>query len=243
MSRMILVRHAQATFSTDPSEAFENYDQLSPLGLKQADSLGEELVRSGVVFDRVFVGPAQRHRQTADAVASAYARSDRPWPDPVTVEQLEEHSGARVVEKVLSRPEYEGQLEAIQARDSDGKQRARAYFSAFRQITRSWARDELPSDIGVEESWQAFRARVESGVGHILDDVGSGTTIGVFTSGGPIGSIVAWVLGLDDERAMELAWAVQNTTLTELVFREEGLSLKSFNAQPRFSSVELATYV
>ena len=238
-----MVRHAQASFSADPSVAFENYDQLSPLGLEQADALGDEFARSGVVFDHVFVGPALRHGQTADAVASAYSRNDRPWPDPVTVKQLEEHSGARVVENALSRPEYEAEREAIQAPGSDSKHRARAYFSAFRGIMRSWARGELPSGVGVEESWQRFRARVERGVDRIIGAAGRGATVGVFTSGGPIGSTVAAALGLDDEDAMELAWAVQNTTVTEFVFREDRLSLNSFNAQPRFSSVELVTYV
>ncbi len=38
-----MVRHAQASFSVDPSVAFDNYDQLSPLGLEQADALGDEL--------------------------------------------------------------------------------------------------------------------------------------------------------------------------------------------------------
>ncbi len=95
----------------------------------------------------------------------------------------------------------------------------------------------------MEESWQAFRARVERGVDRIVEEAGYGSTVGVFTSGGPIGSTVASVLGLDDEQAMEFAWAVQNTTVTEFVFREDRLSLKSFNAQPRFSSVELVTYV
>ncbi len=238
-----MVRHAQASFSVDPSVAFDNYDQLSPLGLEQADALGDEFVRSGVVFDHVFVGPAHRHGQTADAVASAYARNDLIWPDPVNVKHLEEHSGAQVVEKALSRPEYVQLRDAIQAPDSDSRQRARAYFAAFRQIMRTWARGELPSGVAVEESWQAFRARVERGVDRIVEEAGHGSTVGVFTSGGPIGSTVASVLGLDDEQAMEFAWAVQNTTVTEFVFREDRLSLKSFNAQPRFSSVELVTYV
>jgi len=234
MSRIIMVRHAQASFSVDPSVAFDNYDQLSPLGLEQADALGDEFVRSGVVFDHVFVGPAHRHGQTADAVASAYVRNDLIWPDPVNVKQLEEHSGAQVVEKALSRPEYVQLRDAIQAPDSDSRQRARAYFAAFRQIMRTWARGELPSGVAVEESWQAFRARGERGVDRIVEEAGHGSTIG---------STVASVLGLDDKQAMEFAWAVQNTTVTEFVFREDRLSLKSFNAQPRFSSVELVTYV
>ena len=251
MSRIILVRHAQATFSADPAEAFENYDQLSPLGLTQADALGEEFVRSGVVFDRVFVGPARRHEQTADVAASAYSRSDLPWPNPSTVEELQEHSGASVVEIMLSTAQYADARRQIQAPGADSRTRARAYFSAFREITRSWARADLPSDPGSEsgalldavESWQAFRARVERGMRKILDEVGGSGTIAVFTSGGPIGSTVARALGLADEQAIELAWAVQNTTVTEFVFRADRLSLKSFNAQPRFSSVELVTYV
>ena len=243
MTRIILVRHAQASFSVDPSVAFDNYDQLSPLGLEQADALGDEFVRSELVFDHVYVGPALRHGQTADAVAAAYSRNDLIWPDPVSIKQLEEHSGAQVVGNALSRPEYAGLRDAIQAPGSDSRERARAYFSAFRQIMRSWARGELPTGVDVTESWQAFRARVERGIGRIVADVGRGATVGVFTSGGPIGSTVASVLGLDDEQAMEFAWAVQNTTVTEFVFREDRLSLKSFNAQPRFSSVELVTYV
>jgi broad specificity phosphatase PhoE len=94
-----------------------------------------------------------------------------------------------------------------------------------------------------EESWQAFRARVHEGVHEILAESGRGATVAAFTSGGPIGSTVAHVLGLDDERALELAWTVENTTLTELLFTEGRVSLKTFNAQPRIGAPELVTYV
>ena len=67
--------------------------------------------------------------------------------------------------------------------------------------------------------------------------------MGVFTSGGPIGSTVASVLGLVDEQALELAWILQNATLTELLFAGGRVSLKSFNVQPRLGSPELCTYV
>jgi broad specificity phosphatase PhoE len=109
-------------------------------------------------------------------------------------------------------------------------------------VTRLWARGELPDGL-VEEPWQAFRARVERGVRQILAEAGRGTTVAAFTSGGPIGSTVARVLGLDDERALELAWTVENATLTELLFTEGRVSLKSFNAQPRIGAPELVTYV
>jgi broad specificity phosphatase PhoE len=80
-------------------------------------------------------------------------------------------------------------------------------------------------------------------VRQILDESGRGSTVAAFTSGGPIGSTVAWALGLDDERAIELAWMVENATLTELLFSGDRVSLKSFNAQPRVGSPELVTYV
>jgi broad specificity phosphatase PhoE len=68
-------------------------------------------------------------------------------------------------------------------------------------------------------------------------------TTAVFTSGGPIGSTVAWALGLGDQAALELGWALQNATVTELVQREGRVWLKSFNAHPRIGSAELHTHV
>ena len=259
MSRLILVRHAQASFSPDPSRAFVDYDRLSELGHQQAEALGEELVAAGVAFDRAFTGPAARQRQTAEGVAAVYARHGRPFPELHTLDALEEHSGATVVRRALAEPEHEADrvrlgvaLDAAQmsggTAGADAREASahadptRAYFTVFQRVTRLWARGELP-DALVEESWQAFRARVEDGVRRILAESGRGATVAAFTSGGPIGSTVARVLGLDDERALELAWAVENATLTELLFTERRVSLKTFNAQPRIGAPELVTYV
>lgn len=246
MSRLILVRHAQATLSRDPTQAFQDYDRLSPLGVRQANHLGEELVSSGAVFDRVFVGPATRHRQTADAVAAAYARLTVPWPEPVTVEELGEHQGARVVQLALEEPDYDEELVRLRAQEADATEtdeQTRAYLRAFRHVTRQWVRGELPPALVVEETWQIFRARVKLGIRAILDGAGRGDTVGVFTSGGPIGSTVASVLGLGDEDALEFAWVVDNATLTECLFSGARVSLKSFNVQPRVGSAEFYTHV
>jgi broad specificity phosphatase PhoE len=245
MSRLILIRHAQASFSPDPAKAFVDYDQLSPLGHRQAEALGEELVAAGIAFDRAYTGPAVRQRQTAEAVAAAYAHHGWTFPSLVTSEGLEEHAGATVVRRALAEPEYEEERVRLVAalRDAAAEGSAsRAYFTVFRAVTRRWARRELPEAVA-EQSWQSFRSRVEVGVRKIIADSGRGATVAAFTSGGPIGSTVAQVLGLDDEAALELAWAVENATLTEILFSEERVSLKSFNAQPRVGAPELVTYV
>jgi broad specificity phosphatase PhoE len=269
MSRLILIRHAQASFSPDPSRAFTDYDRLSTLGVTQAEALGEELAAAGVTFDRVYAGPSERHRQTAEAVARVYARRERQWPELLTSEGLGEHEGAHVVRRALEHPEYAEErslLEAVLAGGDPGidasgaggervgsaatgeayatssRDHTHAYLKVFRRVTRRWARGELPPAL-TTESWQAFRGRVEAGVRRILEESGRGATVIAFTSGGPIGSTVAWALGLGDEQALELAWIVENATLTELLFSDGRVSLKSFNAQPRIGSPELVTYV
>lgn len=245
MSRLILIRHAQATFSRDPSNAFRDYDRLSSLGEEQAEKLADELVASGTTFTRILVGPATRHRETAEVVGSVYASSGSAWPESQKVGDFAEHEGARVVELVLADPGYDEELPRLRAHgtdDGDETERSREYLRLFRRVTRRWARGELQS-LDVGEDWQAFRARVERGVAAILQGAGSGETIAVFTSGGPIGATVAWVLGLGDEAALELAWMVENATLTELLFTDGRASLRSFNVQPRIGAVELHTYV
>jgi broad specificity phosphatase PhoE len=246
MSRLLMIRHAQATLSAEPNRAFGDYDRLSDLGLRQAEHLGEELAASGTVFDRVRVGPARRHRQTADAVASVYERLGLPWPEVETVEELAEHQGASVVERALERPDHDEELlrlreATIVAESADA--RLRLYFQAFRRVTLQWAQGSLPPSLDGQEDWRSFRARVEVGVGRMLAGPEVARTTAVFTSGGPIGSTVAWALGLGDQAALELAWTLQNATVTELVQREGRVWLKSFNAHPRIGSAELHTHV
>jgi len=48
---------------------------------------------------------------------------------------------------------------------------------------------------------------------------------------------------LDDEKALELSWLVQNTTLTELLFSANRVSLRSFNAHSRLAAPDLVTDV
>lgn len=246
MSRLLLVRHGQASFSAHPERAFEDYDRLSDLGGLQAKALGEELVSGGVVFDRVYTGPLVRQRQTADGVGAVYARAGIAWPVLVELPELAEHEGSRVVRHALSsEPEHEDALRhLLSATGTDGEEieLMRTYFTVFRRVTRQWARGEIAPP-GVEESWHAFRERVESGIRRVLVEAGRGATVAAFTSGGPIGSTVAWSLGLSDEQALELAWMVDNATVSELLFSGDQVSLKSFNVQPRIGAAEMVTGV
>src|SRR5207244_11804069 len=85
MSVLRLVRHAQASFHAN------NYDELSTLGQKQAQLLGEFWARRRIDFDEVYCGPRVRQSHTAEIVGSAYARAGKTWPEPVVLAELDEY--------------------------------------------------------------------------------------------------------------------------------------------------------
>ncbi len=243
MSRIILLRHAQASFA-DGGSITDGYDQLSPLGFRQSAALAEELAESGTVFDRIVMGPAKRHRQTAETVEALYEERGLPWPEPEVIDALDEHLGAFVMTRAMEQadgdPELAGLVAGLQA---SGEERMTAFFRAYRVISERWAKEELPAEVSGEESWKAFRRRVEGALERLIDESQGGQTVGVFTSGGPVCVGAAWVLGLDDVKTMELTWVMRNASMTELLYPFGRLVLGSFNTLPRFPSPDMVTYV
>ena len=243
MSRLILLRHAQASFA-DGGSITEGYDQLSPLGYQQSAALAEELAESGTVFDRIVMGPAKRHRQTAETVEALYEERGLPWPEPQVIDALDEHQGAFVMTRALEQADGDPELADFAASlEAGGDGRMMAFFGAYRVISERWAKEELPAEVAGEESWQAFRRRVEGALERLIDESKDGETVGVFTSGGPVCVGAAWVLGLDDVKAMELTWVMRNASMTEVLYPTGRLVLGSFNALPRFPSPDMVTYV
>ena len=59
MGSIYLIRHGQASFGAD------NYDVLSPLGVRQAQIVGQHLVDLGLRFDRCLSGDLSRQQDTA----------------------------------------------------------------------------------------------------------------------------------------------------------------------------------
>ena len=76
MGSIYLIRHGQASFGAD------DYDVLSPTGIRQAEILGDHLLNLGVRFDRVLSGGLRRQQHTARAylayvLPQAHACADR----------------------------------------------------------------------------------------------------------------------------------------------------------------------
>ena len=173
MSRLILVRHAQASFFA------EDYDQLSDLGDRQSEHLAAEWIRQERTFDAIIAGPRVRHRRTAQIVIDAYRSQGRPCPELVTAAEWDEHQVDRAItqtqDALLQRhPQLVEPLHLLHTA-TDRVAKARQFQRVFEAVSQLWVKDELP---GVEiEPWSVFRDRVLHGMKEIVAHHARGRTV------------------------------------------------------------------
>ena len=240
MSRLIYVRHAQASFMK------KDYDELSDLGRKQAAILGSYLAARREKFDKIYFGPLKRHRQTMEIVGEAYLSADLPWPEPELVQGLDEHRGPEVMNLIM--PKLRQTNEKVKTWttqiEANPEQKRRIHLQMFTYIMGEWAKGNLQVEHPGYKTWDAFRQQVREGLQHILESSGRGVNVVAFTSGGTTAAAVGHVLGMNDqEKVMSLNGIVQNTALTEFLFSKDKLTLKSFNRIPHLPAADLQTFV
>ncbi|MEZ5041221.1 MAG: histidine phosphatase family protein [Saprospiraceae bacterium] len=239
MSKLILIRHAQASFMK------ANYDKLSPLGEQQSRILGEYLADKEAIFDRIYIGPLRRHWQTAEGVKAVYQKRGLPWADPIKLDTLDEHKGMEVMAALLPDliTEYE-QLKAWAAQATAYPSTARKYqLLMFNYVMKLWANGEVDGSAYGLGPWSHFRAQVNAGMEQILSENESGVTVAAFTSGGTMSAAVAYALQMEaEEKVIELNGIIQNTAMSTFLFSKDRLTLKSFNELPHLED-KLVTYV
>ena len=94
MGTLYLVRHGQASFGAD------DYDQLSPLGLQQAQRLGAHWLAHGQRFDTVLMGTLRRHAQTLDGIAQGLPG----LPAPQVLPSLDEYDSLALIRAIHTEP-------------------------------------------------------------------------------------------------------------------------------------------
>jgi broad specificity phosphatase PhoE len=238
MSRLILVRHAQASFFAD------SYDQLSPLGESQARALGEHWMRHGLAFDEIVVGPRQRQIQTEQIVRAVYNANGATWPTAEVQPEFDEHG----VDQLLGSP-LEKLLQAhpaLQPLAADYRQAAvpeqiqRTFQRLFEAVGHLWC-SGAPGTESIE-SWNSFYSRVESGLRRVLERPGRNRTIGVFTSVGNITATLCFVLGCTPSKALELGWRLRNCSVTELIFSGNRITLDHLNDMAHLTDRDTWTF-
>lgn len=236
MSKLYFFRHAQASYLA------KDYDQLSERGELQSAELGKYLAAQQIRFDKLFVGPLKRQQHTCKIV-SDIIRPHQPTPDPIILPELKEHSGPEAVKLGLSQllktvPQVLQWQSEMQANPALLKRNSLLTFQYFMD---EWATGNI--EVPGVESWDEFRKEVRKGLDQLLAHTGKGETIGVFTSGGTIASIVAEALHIQDEkRVTAMNFSVRNTSFSSFLFSRSQFNLLSFNELPHLQD-DLITFV
>jgi broad specificity phosphatase PhoE len=237
MSTLTLVRHAQASFHA------EDYDQLSPLGRKQTQLLGEHWVSLGLTWNEIYTGPRSRQRHTAELVGDCYRQAGLAWPEPVMLPEFDEYDLGGILQRLapdLARQDSEfSELVDRFQRSTENGDRARSFQRMFEFLLLHWLTSAAVTGL---ESWPAFRDRVRCGLDRIVERPGRGRRVAAFTSGGFIGTAIQLALAAPDRTALEVNWRIRNASVHEFVFTRDRLTLDSFNNVSHLADDELWTY-
>ncbi len=203
MTTIYLIRHGQASFGA------ESYDQLSPNGELQAKLLGryfDEILKEAPY---VVAGSMQRHQQTAQLSLDECFPESEILTDSAWNEFNHQQVFARY-EPRFNQPE-------LLKQDVSEHENPRDYLGKiFSGAIARWTGDDYHHEY--DESWPSFKARVESGLENLCDQLSKSRPryAVVYTSGGVISVAVGKILGLSPEKTFALNWAITNTSITTL---------------------------
>jgi len=235
VSVVYIVRHAQASFGA------ENYDQLSELGRRQSERLGESLVQRGIVADRVISGTMQRHRDTAE-IALKIAVDHNAFADDTVNIEIDAGFDEFDHLPLLATPAAQLHAQQVIAGGVAPGGRAVAFQKVFAEAVRGWV--EEPDSADYPESFTAFTERVETGLIRVVSGLGKDGTALVFTSGGPMTWLLASLSGGGAAVFQRMHSVVVNTSITKIMVGRSGATMVTFNDHSHVDGPhrELLTY-
>ena len=219
MGILYLVRHAQASFGA------EDYDQLSSLGERQSQRLGQYFASKRLHFDAVCTGTLRRHAQTLQGISTGLGThlAARAWSG------LDEYKPDAVIAAVHP--------EAL-PRGHDPES-YRQYFKLLRMGLIHWMLGNTQPQ-GMP-SWHEFTQEVLGVLEHVRDS--GAQRVLVVTSGGPIACALGQVLGTPAEATAELNMRLRNSSVTELSFSASRYSLQTYNTLSHLDQPDLNDWI
>ncbi len=201
MATFVIVRHAQASFGS------ENYDALSALGVMQAEATGRYFADRGAAFDRVLIGPRERHAGTARSLVGSQR-------EVTVVDALDEcGAGSGLMQRILAHREGASKREVLQR---------------YLHVLEVWGRG------GHDEPGHETRAQFGHRVAQWFDEaslgVGRGERVLVVTSAGVIALLACEVLQAPAAAWGQMMHTMRNASITELLVSGRRRSLASFNS-------------
>lgn len=209
MPRILLIRHAQASF------AAARYDVLSDRGKGQVEALVAGLERRGIVANQVITGDLQRQRDTAQPCAAALgltARIDPRWNEYDDRDILVNHAST---------------LGGLERRPGDPALSSQQFQQILNDALGQWIRAGAAGPS--QEPWPRFLGRVTAALGQVVDGLGRGQTALVVSSGGAIAAITAALLSVPADAMIAFNHVSINTGITKLAVGRSGTTLVSSN--------------
>jgi len=237
MSKLLLIRHAQASFLA------KDYDNLSNKGLEQSTILGEYLADRGESFDAIYVGTLRRQQQTYQQVKSVYLSKGLTIPEPTVLKELNEYEGMSTMVEVKAQlmfhhPQFKVWFEemAVQASHKTKMKMTVAYLHL-------WATNTLGFDLPAgSQTWANFQNTAQLGLKKIMTGNEKSKSIAAFSSGGCIAAMLSKIVGTNDPgKAMGFNLVMLNTAISEILFSGNRLSMKSFNTLPHLQEDMITT--
>ncbi|MBU6260404.1 MAG: histidine phosphatase family protein [Burkholderiales bacterium] len=216
MGTLYLVRHGQASFGSD------DYDRLSDLGQRQCLALGRWMRERGLVFEAVLRGTLRRQAQSLAAIAEGHGGlpAALEWPG------LNEYDSDALV-----RSAHGGRLPGADA-GADPQATHRAHFRLLRTGLQRWIAGEV-TPAGMP-SWAEFGAGVAAALDHVRQQCRGDALI--VSSGGPIATAVAQVLGAPPAAMIELNMRIRNSAVTEFTVTPKRHALLAYNHLPHLDT-------
>ncbi|MBL8288529.1 MAG: histidine phosphatase family protein [Rubrivivax sp.] len=219
MGTLSLVRHGQASFGS------ADYDRLSETGARQCEALGRYWAERGRRFDSVITGTLKRHAQSLEAIAAAL-----PGLPPARADAaLNEYDAEAIVRAVA------GGRPVVTTPEGD----RREHFRLLREGLAKWMRGEI------EVPGLADWARFSGGVAAWLETLrtSGAAEVLVVSSGGPIATAIAHVLGAPPSAVVALNLQLRNSALSEVTFSPSRHWLVSYNTLPHLDHPERSGWV
>ncbi|MEM8692575.1 MAG: histidine phosphatase family protein [Pseudomonadota bacterium] len=206
MAELVLIRHSQASFGAS------NYDQLSDLGHRQSEAVGDVLRAMQWTPDRLITGSLTRQKQTLAGMGF--------------IENPEIHAGFDEYDfHDLLHTRFGGKAPDVVMGDR------KTHFRTLRETILEWQRGDIQ---GTKESWTDFACRTSDAMRFATET--DARRVLVISSGGVIGQLVARNLHAPDPMMMELNLQIKNSSITRFVFSKGRVMLDGFNATPHFDS-------
>ena len=216
MASLYLIRHGQASFGS------ANYDQLSPLGQRQADVSGRFFADVGMHFAQAVSGDLSRQRETGERILASQAEPATLRVDPRLNEVDNEGQIAALLPMLCERDA--AFAERVKAGRSDSKQ----YQKVIQAVFNAWVSPDCPELPGTA-SWSDYLAGVKGALEEAMSSAAGGSDTAIFTSGGTIATAVSWVLGVPHEKIYGFYEPGFNCSITRLIFSRGRVSLSNFN--------------